>query len=922
MTRNTLRKFNLLFIALLSVSLARWHIPEIARSAESPWTTPLNLSVSGAASQPAVTAGPDGSLHVVWWDSVSGEQYLRVGVTDTQRGQPVVIPEIFSDRTVTVDTRSQQASVAQTPPREVRLITDAQGMLYVFWYDINSRLLMDQISGTRRITQTISSDSVISFDVTRNGETGLQIAYITSKDGQNTPAGVYYRTWTGSQWLAPQPVTTSSYFRALKTDASTTSVASNGNGVVIVAWDDPYLGRSLYAHSEDGGSTWSEPKSASSADSGVQARVAYTPNTEFMLIWRDPVAGACVLMQRRSNDGMNSWSAPQRILNSMTRCPERWRFFDEADNDQMWLLGMPAAVSGEVALQTNQGVNDQGVMALWNNETWSAQSALNLSFYDASISRTLSLGCIGVTLAGQMVGMVGCDSKGDVWVVRSKVSPEALVPALARPWSAVHVLSQAALGSINEGSLGEAQGYPALTSDVNGRMYALWSQPVLAGAPKISLFTSVWEGRNWSQAVQVLDSPATEQNNRNAEYASRAEQASLTTDSSDRLHAVWVSGPGGILYYSKVQEEDVLSTQDWAKPIALNTSARLASWPKIVADARDHSLYVIYAVPYNEQRGIYLLHASDGGSTWSDPVQVFDGAAAGWLSADKPQLALDPTAGILHAVWLRSELPGGANSPAIFYARSVDSGKTWTTPVQLAEGNVDWPRIAVPTANQVLVAWNETRASDKAQTAAPMSVWERTSTDGGLQWVDASRVPGFEQVSGPIGVTSDQAGDLYFTGVGATSDSESNLLYAHRTGDKWNAQDAFGLGQKATLSNAATVALAPAVGELGVLMRGWVWQADGTGQFGVLAASREVSVTQVITPVATFTPVPLPTATITPQPLPTPTPTQIQVATGVTQVNQGGSLLGQSALVIAGILAGVIVIGGIALRSVIRARHG
>ena len=921
MTRNTLRKLNLLFIALLSVCLAQWYVPETARSADSPWSTPLNLSVSGAASQPAVTSGPDGTLHVLWWDSVSGEQYLRIGVTDTQRSQLVVIPEVFGDRTVTLDTRTQQSSVAQTPPREVRLLTDAQGALYVFWYDVNSRLLMDQISGGHRVTQTISTDSVVSFDVTRNGESGLQIAYIKSKEDQGTPAGVYYRSWTGGQWSAPKPVSTSSYFRALKTNASTISVASNGNGVVILAWDDPYLGRSLYAHSEDGGTTWSKPESISSADSGIQAHVAYTPNTEFMLIWRDPVAGACVLMQRRSNDGMKSWSAPQRILNSMTRCPERWSF-NKADNNQMWLLGMPAAVSAEAAVQTNQGVNDQAVMALWNNDTWSAQGALNLSFYDASISRTLSLGCINVTLSGQMVGMVGCDSKGDVWMVRSKVNPEALVSALARPWSAVNVLSQAALGSINEGSLGEVQGYPALTSDVHGRMYALWSQPVLAGTPKISLFTSVWESGSWSQAVQVLDSPSAEQNSSNSEYASRAEQASLTTDSSDRLHAVWVSGPGGLLYYSKVQEKDVLSTQDWAKPIALKIPTQIASWPKIIADARSNSLYIIYAVPYNEQRGVYLIQSSDGGSTWSEPVRLFDGAAAGWLSADKPQLALDATAGILHAVWLRSELPGGADSPAIFYARSVDSGKTWSTPVQLAVGNVDWPRVTVPVANQVLVAWNETRTSDKAQAAAPMSIWERTSIDGGMQWVDASRVPGFEQVSGPIEVASDQTGALFFAGVGMTSDGESNLLYAQKKGDKWGDQDAFGLGQKATLSNAAAAALVPTAGQLGVLMRGWVWQADGSGQFGVLAATRGVSVTQVITPVATFTPVPAPTATVTPESLPSPTSTQVQLAAGTAQMSQGGSSSGQSALVIAGILAAVIVIGGITLRSVIRARHG
>ena len=127
MTKCILRKLNLLFIALLCVSTVRWYDPGAVRAAESPWSDPLNLSSSGAASQPVMAASPDGTLHVMWWDAVSGELYLRIGVTDTQRGQPVVVSEIYGERTVTVDTRSQQATIAQTQPREIRLMTDQAG---------------------------------------------------------------------------------------------------------------------------------------------------------------------------------------------------------------------------------------------------------------------------------------------------------------------------------------------------------------------------------------------------------------------------------------------------------------------------------------------------------------------------------------------------------------------------------------------------------------------------------------------------------------------------------------------------------------------------------------------------------------------------------------------------------------------------
>ena len=41
-------------------------------------------------------------------------------------------------------------------------------------------------------------------------------------------------------------------------------------------------------------------------------------------------------------------------------------------------------------------------------------------------------------------------------------------------------------------------------------------------------------------------------------------------------------------------------------------------------------LLVVYAIPLNEPRGVYMVRSADLGATWSRPVRVFDGAAAGW----------------------------------------------------------------------------------------------------------------------------------------------------------------------------------------------------------------------------------------------------------------------------------------------------
>jgi hypothetical protein len=114
---------------------------------------------------------------------------------------------------------------------------------------------------------------------------------------------------------------------------------------------------------------------------------------------------------------------------------------------------------------------------------------------------------------------------------------------------------------------------------------------------------------------------------------------------------------------------------------------------------------------------------------------------------------------VLHAVWLRASLVNGIGTRAVYYARSSDGGQTWSTPVEVAKGALDWPRIAVGSANQVYLAWNQARAQSAGTDASSsVEVWSRFSTDGGQRWSEAARVQGFDQVSGPVGLTSDNAG--------------------------------------------------------------------------------------------------------------------------------------------------------------------
>jgi hypothetical protein len=466
-------------------------------------------------------------------------------------------------------------------------------------------------------------------------------------------------------------------------------------------------------------------------------------------------------------------------------------------------------------------------------------------------------------LAGSTLSVAGCDGRGDVWTARNAVSLSDLLPSLKPIWSSLETLSESGTAAI--------EGVPAIGADPQGKLYTLWSQADPAGMAGASLYAAVWDGARWSRGAPVLTQKEA--------GAGRAVQPSLAADAQGRLHVVWNNGQ---VVYSWKYARDAGAAQGWATPWPLPSVSTASSWPDIVADPRGETLHVVYAVPYNEGRGIYYVRSSDGGQTWGKPVAVFDAAAAKWDSADKPRLALDAQMDVLHIVWLRA-LPAESNGQMVYYARSTDGGQTWNAPIKLAEGVVNWPRVAVMGTGRVAVIWDQVRA--RGAVTAPYEVWAQFSLDGGQRWTEAARVRGFEQVSGPAGLASDGAGSLYVLGLGLKPGGESALLYARWDGRAWADADRAGLGQDAALGNAVSAAFAPGANRLGVALRQRAFQAprqtapapDVAGQvsgseFQVAASGRELAPAARPAPAPTFTPMPASTLLPTATPGPTSTP--------------------------------------------------
>lgn len=886
-----------LFVIALVVCGAGLGWSAMAQSDAGPWTTPVNISKSGAASQPVIAAAPDGGLHALWWDSAEGEQYAwTTSLTGTTWTTPTTVSQIFGERKIETNADTGKSTVTLKPPLEVRLLSGLRGDTHAFWLDQEGQLFDARTVGAAWGSAVVLADSALVVDVAGDVQGTLHVAYLRGDNSPGNPSGVYYRaTSNGAVWSGPALVYASLYFRSVKPEQANVSVASDGQGQVVAAWDDVQAGQSLYAHSPDGGRTWSTPQTISTDPSQqiVRARVVSSQTGDFFLLWQDETTATCRLSLRRSTDGGQTWSAPERIPAGTSRCPGRWRFASGGDG-RLWLVGVPASS----ALDTS---GSSVTLIAWDGKAWSRAADVSMGLQSTTQDKGASLRGLDLALAGQSVGIVGVDAEGDVWAARNAVGLELLMPALKPVWDqAVSVSDPQSLTHVNE--------VPALVADEQGKLYTFWSESSDPAGPGTALYMAIWDGSRWSRATRMFQPRVTGTGlSAGATSVGLSEQPSLAIDRDGRLHAVWRGEQEGAVLYSSSFARDAASSQAWAGPTTLPMPGRLGAWPDIEADPRSNTLHVLYAVPYNEGRGIHYVRSNDGGTSWLTSTVVFDAVAAKWDSVDKPHLALDARANVLHAVWLRTALIGEARGRAVMYARSTDDGRTWSAPQKVAEGVLDWPRLATAEAGQVHLVWNRTKSAAGASTTFS-EVWAQSSFDGGQRWSEPRQVPGFEDVTGPVCVASDGAGGLYVVGVGRGTSGEARLLYSRWDGLAWTGHEHFGLGQDATPGNAVVAVLVPTVGRLSALLREFVSAPGGAGQFRLIATGRDVPVAPTPRPIPTYTPLPTVTPMATSMPAPTETARPSLNSTGMPQGVSRSPLPISTSLVAGGVVVALLIL--------------
>ncbi|CAG0937491.1 hypothetical protein TFLX_06425 [Thermoflexales bacterium] len=871
-----LRRWKILIAILIVASGSMLVRLAQAQTNDDAWLSPTNLSHSGAASQPVIATTADGVLHALWWDTTLGTLYARTTSTSESTWiEPSPVPNIVGRRIL--DTQTGIETIIA--PRDLQLFAEATGNIYAFWYDSNDQLYSLLNDGRGWSQPTVVAEKALLFEATSDPSNQLHVVYIRPIDSVEAPAGIYYRSARDGNWSAPRLVASSAYYRTLKPEQVHVSVAGDEVGNVLVAWDAPPLNQSVFARSPDRGATWSEPQSVTGAAAGQarHARFAFGPGNEFLLHWQDASASGCGMTQSRSSDAGQTWTAPEMILSTLTRCDVSWSFTTDQAG-RLWLISHVASPATNVV-----------TLAVWDGQTWSEVRDVSFAFFDDRTQLSTNLSCLQLSIAGGTAGLIGCDAGGDVWAARNALALDQWLPNLTRVWRQPQVLS-AASGTLT------LDGVPDVTADIQGHVYAVWSQATLDGLGT-DLYTAAWREDRWSGASRLSPASASGADD-TVSTVHQANQPAITADNRDRVHVVWSGGAAGEIFYSWAYARDLGGGQRWNEATRLSPASALGQWPDIVADPRTSSLYVIYALPFNEQRGIYLSLSADVGQAWQPPIKIFDAAAAGWASVDGVRLALDAENKILHAVWLRRTLPGQPQSQEVYYASSRDGGKTWTTPVKIAAGAVVGPQVIVPAPGQVYLAWCQ------ADGVGP-NIRGQFSPDGGQRWTAPIPLNQLEQVSCPISLATDGLGQMHLAGITSNAGDESVLLTASWNGQAWAASEVHELGQRTNPANSAVIALVPQADRLSAVIKLWSHQVAAADRFEIVVTDRPVPAVGVLQPLPTFTPRPTPTAT--------PLGTVVPTATPKPQLNDRAlrpptASGGPPPLVLGGALAAIIVV--------------
>jgi len=718
-----------LLIASITPSLV------LAQSAVDPWAEPMNLSHSGIAQNPGFVIDSEGVGHVIWQDDLSNFVYTGFDGNQWSVPETTDLNRLFR---LTLPGESGGAqSMIYTGPNPVLIAGPGQSTL-AFWISAGGKLFTSKVrnqdfeSAAAWYPARSIAPQAASFAVAVDASGELHLAYVRTISDSERQAGIYYTRSkdNGRTWSVPVLLYESSYLRRLGEGEANISLAIAGEEDaqrVYVTWDNRPRKQVFLAQSADGGKSWEQPKlvAGPEPDYGLAApfNIHVGANQDStVLVWQSgQPGGACSQLYQSSRDSGTTWSPPQLMIDGLSGCAQSDAFVTGSTTTSEDLLYYLTETKHQIYLSA------------WNGHQWSQpQAEPTLSgFEEPEIYTGVEYGCHRASMLGERLYVVGCDQggAGDIWVTSLDLKSSA-------SWFSEPAWSQLSPVSVENLKIEAIE----LVATDDGFIHASFSHH-----QDPTIYYTYWDGEVWSRITPVLKVPEGE-----------AASPAIAAGPGNELFLIAPSN-SGMLYFSRAISGDAAIESRWSTPARLGTGQDGEIGSVDVAWDAAGTIYVAYSVPVNDERGIYLVQSKDQGTTWSEPLQVFDGAAAGSDLVGAPSL-LASADGSLHITWKKQSIEGdGVSQPvSLYYTQSEDGGQTFSDAQPVIEEPVAWREIMTDGKGNLHLLW---QAQD-----TPTTVWDQVSLDGGHTW---QHPQGLHDEGGLAAVTRDPAGRLHLLGVGS-----------------------------------------------------------------------------------------------------------------------------------------------------------
>ncbi len=884
-------------IALAAFWMVSMPAPQTRAQTESvDFGQPVNLSQSGGTFDPIAAVDSDGVLHVSWRDSDNRFFYSRLTEDGWQQPRWVTYPFVYS-------------SLLGLQIPAPTLVGGLSGRLAMLWYGENNALRSSSIAADNLGTNTawtspyLIANSVEDFDIEMDDQGIFHMAYIQSADYPPANAGVYYTISrnNGATWDIPTLVFGSSYYirRAMleeedprnTVDLSVTTL-EGGTGVFIT-FDNLSRKRVMVSRLLADGQSWEEPVEvdgpATLGSSTIPFQISVSAKEKNVLMtWQvGQPDGVCVNYYVVSQDAGETWSERQRANLPYVDCAQ----------DRLLKSGV-----GDFTLLADT-VKGQMYFTAWNGKEWSQTQTWPelVEFVDPETLNQVRLECqTPVFLPSQSLALAGCDRESgqDIWFSgRSLADIDGWFNRITG-WRVAEEIQSTKniLANIN------------VAVDSQDGVHALWSQvedPALVAegteAPILTndaIYYSYWGGAGWTKPLPIYSA-----------LEDSVGRMAVDIGQDGRISLVWKDEAARKLNYTWAVAARAGSALEWAEQANLPVDELTADMPDLVVDPVG-TLYVVYAVPINENRGIYLLYSVDGGKTWSDPQKILDGVLAGLEMVQEPILRAGPD-GALHLMVGDGMLNVSGVLNQVLYLRSTDHGATWSEPQAISSRRVKHFRLLTAAPNTIHRIWQE-------EGEAGDIVNHQLSLDGGVTWSRVRQVFNGSEAFWLGDAVTDSAGQLHLFRVSSDAQRIQNIDYWKWDGADWLEVDNFVAGHTELNGEYPLAAAVTSQGDLAaVTMRGLNDLADQTQIYQLMFTRRTVRIpTLQITQVAL-----MPASSPTPEPLPAitetaaPTPTTDLAVLNAPQENSGGLSTALAVSVGASLLAIGLGLGVVFIRS-------